>query len=508
MSMQSRSVLLVLLAASVAAGPALLAQDPKPQPLVGDPAKSAGLTPVKPAGPMPPLVFHKPLPTTPVATIDGAPVTQGDLMKFLVKGNWQTVIQTLILVNLLELELQKVNLTVSEEEIKDEQMKILEKVAPGKSAEDVAKLGVFSPDELRRQAWLSRGWDKLFLSENKLQPENSANNANAILKQLFIRQRMEKYEIRQRGMEPAPAEGFILELKPREGSEVRKATADDALGFLLGLVKPGSLQDAVQEVIDAALVDRELAKAGKTVKDDEIEAWANAMTAKYPPPFDWRMICQFKGTTPDAERERWRRLEAWKRVTGWKLDEAALKGFIKEHEDHFSGEHKNVSHILLMTSDPVTGLAGSAERDAEAKKKIGAIHEKVVEGLDFAWLAERYSEDIATAKAKGALTQPIKKFGGGLDPEFQKAAWALKLDEISPPVKSKFGWHVIKCDKVTPGQRGGADFEVPTYREWIVDEYETLKMKEWVAGVRKGSKIEVVPDAELFEIKTLGLKPK
>ena len=39
------------------------------------------------------------------------------------------------------------------------------------------------------------------------------------------------------------------------------------------------------------------------------------MQEKYKPPFDWRMICQFKQTTPDQEKERWRRIQAWKRVT-------------------------------------------------------------------------------------------------------------------------------------------------------------------------------------------------
>jgi parvulin-like peptidyl-prolyl isomerase len=94
-------------------------------------------------------------------------------------------------------------------------------------------------------------------------------------------------------------------------------------------------------------------------------------------------------------------------------------------------------------------------------------------------------------------------FGGGLDPAFQAAAWKLKQGETSPPVKSKFGWHIIRCDKVTPGQRGGQDFESAAYREWIIDEYETIKMKEWLDGVRAKSKIEIVPDAELFKLKDL-----
>jgi parvulin-like peptidyl-prolyl isomerase len=188
-----------------------------------------------------------------------------------------------------------------------------------------------------------------------------------------------------------------------------------------------------------------------------------------------------------------------------------LTDFIKQHQDHFSGENKNVSHILVMTADPVTGMAGSPEKEAEAKQKIEMIRAKVDEGLDFGWVAEHYSEDAMSAKGKGVLTTPIKKIGGGLDKEFQKAAWRLKQGEISPPVKSKYGWHVIKCDKVTAGQRGTADFESPAYKEWIVDEFDTVRMNDWLSDIRSKSKVEIAPDAELFKLKELkvgGAKPK
>jgi hypothetical protein len=502
MSISTR-LLLVLSIVALASAPVAFAQDAKPAPLVSDPTKAPEAKPTTRPGPLPPLVFANPLPTTPVATIDGKPVTQGDLLQTLIKGNWATVTQTLILANLLDIELKKAAITLTEDEIKDEQAKILTRLAPGKTPEQVKQTGAFSDAEMRRQAWLSRGWDRIFMAENKLQPANQADNANQILKQLFIRQKMEKYEIRQRGQDPGPGPGLIAEIREKEGTEVRKVTADDALGFLMGLVKPGSLREAVQEVVDSKLVDRELAAAGKTVTEEQVETWALTMQDKYKPPFDWRMICQFKGTTPDAERERWRRIQAWKAVTGFQVKPEEIKAFTAQNEDHFSGQNKNVSHILIITTDPVTGLDPTAEKESEAKKKVEMIRQKLEEGVEFGWLAEHYSDDQGTAKTKGVLTTPVKKLGGGLDPDFQKAAWALKQGEISEPVKSKFGWHIIKCDKVNAGQRGGKDFEDPVFHEWIVDEYETLKMKEWIAGLRAKSKIQVVPDADLFKVKDL-----
>jgi PPIC-type PPIASE domain len=500
MSRSSRLIVALSIAA-VFSATVIRAQD-KPAPLIGDPTKQAAPT-TRLSGPLPPLVFKSALPKTPIGTIDGTPVTQGDLLLYLMKGNWQIVTQTLILANLLDIELKKAKIELTDDEIKDEQVKILERLAPGKTLEQVKATGAFSENELRRQAWLSRGWDRIFMAENKLPQDNTANNANQILKQLFIRQKMEKYEVKQRGQDPGPSPGYIAEIKEKEGTEVRKVTADDALGFLMGLVKPGSLRDAANEVVDAKLVDREMAKADKAVTEEQVENWAASMQDKYKPPFDWRMICQFKGTTPDAERERWRKLQAWRQVTGFEVKPEELKAFIAANEDHFSGQNKNVSHILLMTTDPVTAREGSSEADAAAKKKADLIREKLEEGVDFGYLAEHFSDDATTAKNKGVLNTPIKKLGGGLDPAFQKAAWSLKLGEISGPVKSKFGYHIIKCEKVTPGQRGGKDFEEPSFREWIVDEYETIKMKEWLEGLRTKAKIEIVPDSELQKLKDL-----
>jgi foldase protein PrsA len=493
---------------AIVSSPLLLAQDAKPTssaPLIMDPNKPAEAkpAPTRQQGPLPPLTFSKPLPTTRVATIDGKDVTQGDLLQYLIKGNWQTVTQTLMLANLLDIELKKAGITLTPEEINEEQTKILQKIAPGKTSEQIKEMGVFSEAEVRRQAWLSRGWDRIFIAEQKLKPEQLGAQENIILKQLFIRQKMEKYDIKQRGQDPAPPAGMIAQIKEKDGSEVRNITADQALDFLMGLVKPGSLREATEDVIDSELVNRMLAKAKKAVTEEEVEGWAWTQMEKYKPPFDWRMICQFKQTTPDQEKERFRRISAWKRATNYELNQDELKAFIKDNEDHFSGKHKNVSHILIQTRDRVTDMQGSTEQDEAARKKAEDIRLKLEEGLDFAWLAEHYSDDTTTAKAKGVLNAPIKKLGGGLDPDFQKAAWALNLNDVSQPVKSKFGWHVIKCDKVTEGTRGGKDFEEPSYREWITDEYETIRMRAWLAEARKNAQIDIVPNKELFKLKEL-----
>ncbi len=75
------------------------------------------------------------------------------------------------------------------------------------------------------------------------------------------------------------------------------------------------------------------------------------------------------------------------------------------------------------------------------EKTANEVIEKLDAGEDFAALAEEYSTDTASAANGGELGE----FGPGeMVPEFEDAAYNLEIDEISEPVQSSHGWHVIK----------------------------------------------------------------
>lgn len=101
-----------------------------------------------------------------------------------------------------------------------------------------------------------------------------------------------------------------------------------------------------------------------------------------------------------------------------------------------------VSHIMIMTP------RGDETRSAIAKQKIDSIYQCVLAGEDFAELAKKCSEDRGTAAQGGALPW----FGTGqMIPEFANAAFALKeKGEVSTPVQSAFGWHIIKLHDKRP----------------------------------------------------------
>jgi parvulin-like peptidyl-prolyl isomerase len=128
-----------------------------------------------------------------------------------------------------------------------------------------------------------------------------------------------------------------------------------------------------------------------------------------------------------------------------------------------------------------------ASRDVRhilVKKKAVAdsLYQQVTNGANFAALAKKHSEDPSSKKQGGKL--PISK--GRQVPEFDKAAFALDVGEISSPVKTTYGWHIIvaltkiKKEKTTPLA------EVrPAIRQQLLQQKKTDSMKNWVEDTQK-----------------------
>lgn len=95
-----------------------------------------------------------------------------------------------------------------------------------------------------------------------------------------------------------------------------------------------------------------------------------------------------------------------------------------------------VSHIMRFTAQD------DNEKNAKAKTTIDSIYQRVLAGDDFGKLASDLSEDRGSATKNGELPW----FGSGrMIPEFEEAAFALKnTGDVSLPIKSAYGWHIIK----------------------------------------------------------------
>ncbi|MGH8041634.1 MAG: SurA N-terminal domain-containing protein [Rudaea sp.] len=136
-------------------------------------------------------------------------------------------------------------------------------------------------------------------------------------------------------------------------------------------------------------------------------------------------------------------LDASKMQVDTKVDDATLKQQYEDQKSRFvSAEQREASHILIAVDK---NADAAAQKTALAKAE--AIEKELKSGKDFATLAKADSDDLGS-KAQGGDLGWLEK--GVTDPAFEAALFALKKGDISDPVKSEDGYHIIWLRDVRP----------------------------------------------------------
>ena len=128
-------------------------------------------------------------------------------------------------------------------------------------------------------------------------------------------------------------------------------------------------------------------------------------------------------------------------------DEVLLKAYYETHKSEYEQIHAH--HILIrMQGSPLSVAPGQKDlSDAQALAKALEIRQKILQGAAFAGLARTDSDDMGSS-AKGGDLGFVKR--GQSVPSFEEAAFALPLGELSQPVKTTYGYHIIKVEERKP----------------------------------------------------------
>ena len=167
------------------------------------------------------------------------------------------------------------------------------------------------------------------------------------------------------------------------------------------------------------------------------------------------------------------------------IAEGDVDRYFTDHAGDF--DEVRVRHILISTQPPPPDDPDSPKTDKsgekpkqltkeEARAKAQQLLDRVRKGEDFAKLAEQYSDDPGS-KSKGGEYDFFGK--GRMVPEFEQAAFALKPGEVSEPVETQFGYHIIKLEERRSAQPPSADSKVKQeIEEKVKDEKLQSRLKE------------------------------
>jgi len=127
-----------------------------------------------------------------------------------------------------------------------------------------------------------------------------------------------------------------------------------------------------------------------------------------------------------------------------KVDDAALQKYFDTHKSEY--ETVQARHILVkFKGSPVPTREGKPElTEEQALAKAQEIRKQLLAGSEFAALAKAESDDAGS----GANGGELGSFGHGqMVPPFEEAAFKLPVDQVSEPIKTQFGYHLIKVEK-------------------------------------------------------------
>ena len=157
---------------------------------------------------------------------------------------------------------------------------------------------------------------------------------------------------------------------------------------------------------------------------------------------DYYQANQAAYTAPEQVSVNYLRLSADTLAAAVEVDDDKLKAFYADNRQQFVGpEQRRASHILIEGDD------------AAAKAKIDDLAQQLKDGADFAELAQEHSDDSGSSEAGGDLGFFQRDV---MDPAFEEAVFALEVGEVSEPVKTEFGYHLIKLTEIDAP--AGADF--------------------------------------------------
>ncbi len=239
----------------------------------------------------------------------------------------------------------------------------------------------------------------------------------------------------------------LSEVEKRAAPELARVD-QEVTGPERGQKRAAALKKVLDTMIDEKLVDNELKELKVSIGDKEVDAAVDEVKKSYNLTDEQlQQAVSREGFTVAEYREQMR-----KQIGRYKLISEKVRKNVKVSDADVQSEYDrmmraegedyevHVRHILIAV--PRTAPQAAVE---EARRKAVALAVEARQpGVDFAELAKKRSE--GSSSSDGGDLGFFKR--GTMVPEFERVAFNLKTGEVSEPVRTQFGWHVLKLEEI------------------------------------------------------------
>jgi parvulin-like peptidyl-prolyl isomerase len=279
-------------------------------------------------------------------------------------------------------------------------------------------------------------------------------------------------------------QGFYIEYRNSKGVQV------GARGDQLELLKQLRIE-AMDLMIEQELVKQAAEKEGISGDPAEVDKQIEELRKVFDTDEQLRMKLEGDGYTEASYRRHVERMAAAKayldrvRADAADVRDAEVERFYEENEDRLTlPEQVRVRHILL-TWKPM----GTQDDRAAIHKQMEPILDRARAGEDFAALAREFSEDSAT-KGNGGDTGFFNR--GTMVPAFERAAFSLEPGEVSDPVDTVFGVHIIKLEEREEPRLLPLDDVREQLRDYVREEKMEAVVDAKIDELRAAADVEVL----------------
>jgi len=253
-------------------------------------------------------------------------------------------------------------------------------------------------------------------------------------------------------------EAVAIELKDPvakvNGEPITRAELDEALneavsasGMQAADLTADQKMEGYRQILDDLIMDKLISKASADIEisQEEVDAEIAKLRGQFPGEEEFSAQLEAIGQTPESLAETLKKIMRQRQWVESQLGAAAdvtdedVKKFYDENISEFERPAEvKASHILLLVkpddSEDVANAQLEKAKEAAARAKKGG---------DFTALAKELSEEPGAAQSGGDLGYFSQD---RMVPEFSDAAFGLEVGAISEPVRTQFGWHVIKVE--------------------------------------------------------------